>query len=97
MEFNDEIITIIGHNGSAIWNGEYFIFFGGYEEAYRFNGVIVTEDLVESAINHEVLHCLMDYLGEDAEKLDNIWYVYGNCPKYLEGCSYMGLGSDIAE
>ncbi|MFW6109137.1 MAG: hypothetical protein ACOC6N_01690 [archaeon] len=94
MEFHQDIVVIIGHNGASVTDeGEYYLFFGGYEYAEEYNGTIVTEDEVEMAINHEVLHCLIDYLGEDASKLDNIWCKYdGKCHKILKKCSEMGLG-----
>lgn len=93
MEFSSDIIIIIGHNGS--WrcdDGTYEIFFGGYQLAEEYNGTIVKEEEVELAINHEVLHCLIDYLGEDASKLDNIWCMYTDAIPLLVGLKEVGLG-----
>lgn len=92
MEFNEDVVVIIGHNGSTIWEGEYFLFFGGLELAEEYNGTIVKEEDVEMAINHEVLHCVIDSLGEDAECLDHIWYMYTDPIPLLSGCAHMGLG-----
>jgi len=95
MQFNDEIITIIGHNGSTedpTRPGQYYIFFGGYEMAEEYNGTIVTEEEVESAINHETLHCVLDSIGEDAQMLDNVWHMYREPIEYLKGCSETGIG-----
>ncbi len=94
MEFHEDVIVIIGHNGATVTDdGKYYLFFGGYEYAAEFNGTIVTEDEVEMAINHEVLHCVLDSIGEDAEKLDNIWCKYKvRHHKILDQCSQMGLG-----
>ncbi|MHA2394469.1 MAG: hypothetical protein ACXAEX_21225 [Promethearchaeota archaeon] len=94
MNFHADVIYIVGHNGADVTrNGEYYIFFGGYEESMYFNGVIVTEEEIEMAINHEILHCVIDWLGEDAEALDRIWYKY-DVPfiPLLVGCTEMGLG-----
>ena len=94
MEFNEEIIVIIGHNGASVTDdGLYYLFLGGYEHAAEFNGIIVEEDEVEMAINHEVLHCVLDCIGEDASKLDNIWCKYEvKHHPVLTHCSQMGLG-----
>lgn len=93
MKFNDDIIVIIGHNGATQdFDGSYYLFFGGYEDAEEFNGTIVTEEEVELAINHEVLHCLIDSIGEDASKLDNIWYQYTPSISILENCKQTGIG-----
>ena len=94
MEFTNEVIVIIGHNGATVTEeGEYYIFFGGYEHASRYNGVIVKEEEIEMAINHEVLHCVLDSIGEDAQKLDNIWCKYKTKHhKLLNHCNQMGLG-----
>ena len=94
MEFHQDVIVIIGHNGATVTDdGQYYLFFGGYEHAAEFNGIIVREDEVEMAINHEVLHCVLDSIGEDAEKLDNIWCKYKvRRRKLLNHCSQMGLG-----
>lgn len=95
MEFNDNIIEIIGHNGSTedpFRPGHYYMFFGGYEDYKEFNGTIVTEDEVEMAINHETLHCLLDSIGEDAGALDNVWYMYTEPIPILVGCSEFGIG-----
>jgi hypothetical protein len=94
MEFNKDIVIIIGHNGASVTeDGKYYLFFGGYEHATEFNGTIVKEEEVEMAINHEVLHCVIDSLGEDAQKLDNIWFKYKvKHHKLLERCSHLGLG-----
>jgi len=94
MEFHEDVIVIIGHNGASVTDdGKYYLFFGGYEHAAEFNGTIVREEEVEMAINHEVLHCVLDSIGEDAEKLDNIWCKYdGKRHRILDHCSQMGLG-----
>ena len=45
MEFHEDVIVIIGHNGATVTeDGEYYLFFGGYEHAAEFNGTIVRED-----------------------------------------------------
>lgn len=94
MQFNDNIIEIIGHNGAAKFEGKYYLFFGGYEYAEEYNGTIVTEDEVEMAINHEVLHILLDHIGEfeASEALDVLWHVYGNKIEILEGVKETGVG-----
>ena len=94
MEFHEDVIVIIGHNGATVTeDGKFYLFFGGYEQAAEFNGTIVREEEVEMAINHEVLHCVLDSIGEDAEKLDNIWCKYdGKRHRILDHCSQMGLG-----
>ncbi|MCW4048920.1 MAG: hypothetical protein NWE89_04205 [Candidatus Bathyarchaeota archaeon] len=94
MDFHPDIVFIIGHNGASVTSkGEYYLFFGGYNMAEEFNGVLVDEHEIEMAINHEVLHCVMDSLGEDAKTLDNIWFKY-DVPynPVLSECSEMGLG-----
>ena len=94
MEFHDDVVVIIGNNGATVTDdGQYYIFFGGYEMAEEFNGVIVKEEEMEMAINHEVLHCVIDSIDEDAGALDNIWCKY-DVPRHpiLDNCSEMGLG-----
>ena len=57
MEFHDDVVVIIGHNGATVAeDGQYYLFFGGYEMVEEFNGLIVKEEEMEMAINHEVLH-----------------------------------------
>ncbi len=94
MEFHQDVIVIIGHNGATVTDdGQYYLFFGGYEHAAEYNGTIVTEEEVEMAINHEVLHCVLDSIGEDAGTLDNIWCKYEvKRHPLLTHCNQMGLG-----
>jgi hypothetical protein len=94
LEFDRDIIVIIGHNGASVTpDGKYYLFFGGYSAAKEFNGVIVREDEVEMAINHEVLHCVLDSIGEDASTLDNIWFKYKvRHHPVLNECSELGIG-----
>jgi len=92
LEFHPDIVFIIGHNGSMLTGAGYCIFFGGYEDAEEFDGIIVKEEEVEQVINHETLHCLLDSIGVDALQLENIWYQYSPEKSYLKGCADMGLG-----
>ena len=94
MEFHKDVVVIIGHNGATVTDdGQYYLFFGGYDRAEEFNGIIVKEEEMEMAINHEVLHCVIDSIGEDAGTLDNIWCKYDVLHHpVLNNCSEMGLG-----
>ena len=94
MDFHPDIVFIIGHNGASVTSeGKYFLFFGGYDEADEFNGVIVREDEIEMAVNHEILHCVIDSIDEDAKNLDNIWLKYAiPSNPILKNISEMGLG-----
>ena len=63
MEFTNNIISITGHNAMCKWGDKYEIMLGGYELYKDFNGTIVLEKDVESAIINEVLQALLDIIN----------------------------------
>ena len=75
--WTSDIISITGHNALCLFDEGYEIMFGGYESYKDFNGSIVLEKDVESAINHEVLHAVLNIIHPPASNcLDNIWWMY---------------------
>ena len=86
MKFHKDIIFIIGHDCCMKLIGGYCLCFGGG---------LVTEKNVELAINHEVIHCLLNELEIDSDTLDNVWYMYPGKEKlinFLNDCKECGIG-----
>ena len=101
MNWTDDMISITGHNAMCFFDEGYEIMFGGYESYKEFGGSIVLEEDVEAAINHEVLHAVLDMIEgprpiRASECLDNIWWMYESSQSLdlskLKGLSNYGLG-----
>jgi hypothetical protein len=100
MKWDDEIIVIAGHVSAChdITFDTYRIYLGGYEYMLETGeGIPVGEHNIEHALNHEVIHCVMNDLGEQADALDylwaredGIWAMYD--VSFLEGLADIGVG-----